>query len=390
MYRKFKADKIFTGEKFLEGENVLLTDNEGRIIDIVLEEDAGNDIESIDGILSPGFINCHCHLELSHLKEFIPKYSGLTDFVYKVVTERNFDEALILRSIAGAEDSMLKEGIVAVGDICNNTHTIPQKKNHRLYYHNFIEVAGFTESVSESRFKNAGEISEAFSKSLLVNSIVPHAPYSVSPTLLRKINSLPKNSILSIHNQEADDENIFFLKGDGDLVRMYEKMNIDISFFKPTGKTSLQSWLPQFTNGQSILLVHNVATQEQDLQFVKASTKHSSNNLSIYFCLCPNANLYISNKLPDVPLFVGNDCNIVLGTDSLASNSQLSIIEEINTLQQHFPELEMEMMLQWATMNGARALRIEKDFGSFEIGKKPGIIGIKKNENNKFRSERVL
>jgi cytosine/adenosine deaminase-related metal-dependent hydrolase len=84
--------------------------------------------------------------------------------------------------------------------------------------------------------------------------------------------------------------------------------------------------------------------------------------------------LYIENELPNVQMFVENNCNIVLGTDSYASNNQLSIFAEIKTIQKHFPALPLETILQWATFNGAKAIGIEDKFGSLHVGKKPGII----------------
>ena len=371
LYRKFSAEQIFTGNEIITGNQVLIADQEGVIIDIISAIDAGDGIEIFNGILSPGFINCHCHLELSHLKGSIPKKTGLVDFVFKIVTERHFEEEHILAAIEAAENEMIQNGIVAVGDICNNQLTIAQKKKGNLWYHNFIEASGFPPSVAKQRFQRSLDFYNAYKKELPANSIVPHAPYSVSPELFSMINDFPGNHVLTIHNQEIPDENEFFEKGTGDLLRMYEKMNIDISFFKPTRKTSLQTYLPYFTNGQSIILVHNVATSEKDIEFAKLQT--SNFKLQTYFCLCPNANLYISNKLPDINLFKDHD-NIVLGTDSLASNGQLSILEEMRTLQQNFPSLEQATLLQWATLNGAKALGIEKKYGSFEKGKKPGVV----------------
>ena len=371
LYRKFRADQIFTGHEILPGGRVLITDQEGVIKDIVNIEDAGDGIEIFDGILTPGFVNCHCHLELSHLKGFIPKQTGLVDFVFKIVTERHFEEEQILAAIEAAENEMIQNGIVAVGDICNNTFTIPQKVKGNLHYHNFIEASGFDPSIATHRFQRSLDFYNAYKKELPANSIVPHAPYSVSPELFGMINNLPGNHLLTIHNQEIPDENELFEKGTGDLLKMYEKMNIDISFFKPSGKTSLQTYLPYFTKEQSIILVHNVSTFEKDIEFTKRQTKNYK--LQTFFCLCPNANLYISNKLPDINLFSDHN-NIVLGTDSLASNDRLSILEEIRTLQQNFATLKPATLLQWATLNGARALGIENMYGSFEKGKKPGVV----------------
>ena len=132
--------------------NVLITDKEGVVESIVPLQDAGDDIEVFNGILCPGFINAHCHLELSHLKGLIPEKTGLVEFVFKIITERHFAEGEILAAIATAEEEMLQNGIVAVGDICNNTLTISQKKQQRLHYHNFIEVSGFVPAFAKDRF----------------------------------------------------------------------------------------------------------------------------------------------------------------------------------------------------------------------------------------------
>ncbi len=342
------------------------------VVDVIASTEAGDGIERFDGILSPGFINCHCHLELSHMRGHIPKHTGLVDFVLKVVNERHYEEPEILSAIEKAEEEMLHNGIVAVGDICNNTLTIPQKLKGRLMYHNFMEASGFPPPVAETRFNRSADFYNEYSKRLPSNSIVPHAPYSVSPDMFRMINEFPGNDLLTMHNQEIAEENELFKKGTGDLLRMYAKMGIDVSFFKPSGKSSLQTVLPCFTNKQSLILVHNVCTSEEDIDFLKPQT--SNPKPQTFFCLCPNANLYISNKLPDVMMFITKGVDIVLGTDSLASNDQLSILEEMKTIQENAAQVDLASLLQWATVNGARALQMNDVLGSFEKGKRPGIV----------------
>jgi aminodeoxyfutalosine deaminase len=392
LYRKFKADQVFTGFEILDAGTILITTAEGVIVDMVDIADAGDDIEILKGMLSPGFINCHCHLELSHMKGLIPKHTGLVDFVLRVVNDRHFETEQILIAIEKGESEMLQNGIVATGDICNNELTIPQKAKGRLLYHNFIEASGFPPAVAETRFKRAVDIYNSYSALFPANSIVPHAPYSVSPEIFGMVNALRDNDVLTIHNQEIAAENELFKTGKGEVLRMYELMGIDISFFKPSGKSSLQTWLPYFTKDQSIISVHNVFTSQEDISFSKKQT--ANRELQTFFCLCPNANLYISNALPDLPMLVRNSCDIVLGTDSLASNDQLSILEEMKILYQHFPQPDLETVLSWATINGARALKLEDGLGSFEKGKKPGLVlienleGLKLNENSS--SKRIL
>ena len=87
------------------------------------------------------------------------------------------------------------------------------------------------------------------------------------------------------------------------------------------------------------------------------------------------------NILPDIELLVKQGCQLVLGTDSLASNRQLSIAGEMKTIRQHFPKITTEEMLKWATSNGAKALQLDALLGSFEKGKKPGVVSMDENES---------
>jgi aminodeoxyfutalosine deaminase len=372
---KFAAGKIFDGYVFHE-DAALITDENGSVREILPADEAGENIQQFDGILCPAFINCHCHLELSHLKGLIPERTGLVDFVVDVVSKRHFPEEMITAAIEKAEDEMLASGIIATGDICNNTLSLPQKGKGRMYYHNFIEASGFHPSIAGQRFERSvaffREYARHYSIPVESNSIVPHAPYSVSDELWDKIVCFPGNHLLTIHNQETADETEWFMNKQGDLSRMYEKMNIDVSFFQSPGKSSLETTLPRLMPNQTLILVHNVHTTEEDLQFAR----HNAINNTLFWCLCPNANLYISSTLPPVDLIVKHDCDIVLGTDSLASNHRLSILEEIKTVKKNFPWLTIGQLLKWATSNGARALQMDTMLGSFESGKTPGVICI--------------
>lgn len=382
-FKKFKADKIFDGFRFLKTNKVLVTAEDGSIIEILDEHEAGDDINYHPGILCPGFINCHCHLELSHMKNMIPEQTGLVRFVTDVVQQRHVPEEKILEAIGTAEDEMIRNGIVAVGDICNNGLTIPQKTGRRISYHNFIEASGFNPAIVEERFERAKNIYREYQDAALSASIVPHAPYSVSDELWERIIHFPGNHLLTIHNQETAEENEWFETKTGDFSRLYEKLNIDVAFYKQSGKTSLRSYLSKFLAEQSLILVHNVHTSEQDILFAKSGEVKSR----LSWCLCPNANLYITGQLPAVEMLVKHDCEIVFGTDSLASNHQLNIVEEMKTIHLHFPEISLGTIFKWATINGAKALGLDAAFGSFETGKKPGVVCVNESLD---KTERLL
>ena len=379
-YRKFQADHLFTGYEWLSNDSVLITSAEGEIVDIVPTEAAGEGINRFSGILSPGFVNCHCHLELSHMKGIVPQNTGMVDFLVRVIQQRGFDAEIIKKAIEEAENSMLQNGIVAVGDICNTANTVEQKKAGRLLYHNFIETMGFIEATATQRFEASRAVYDQFARLYRTpaesNSIVPHAPYSVSPALFQLITRFPGNHLLTIHSQESAAEREFIEKGAGDFHRLYQALGIDISFYKPAITQSLLSTLSHFLPTQSLILVHNTNTTEADLLSI-ADCQLPIGNL--FFCICANANEYIGNPLPDIDLLRKYNAAIVVGTDSLASNHQLSVLAELQTIQSHFPHIETKELLQWATLNGAKALELDDAVGSFEPGKTPGVLVIKED-----------
>jgi aminodeoxyfutalosine deaminase len=378
-YAKFRAHQLFDGYNLREDDAVLVTTEDGIVDAIVPIADAGDNVQILTGILSPGFINCHCHLELSHMKAAIPEGTGLVSFVSQVMQNRHVAEEKIREAIGKAEDEMFGNGIVAVGDICNNTLTIPQKMKRRIRYHNFIEASGFHPAIAEERFQRAVSIFNEYTRQLAItrssNSIVPHSPYSVSDPLWKKIIHFPGNHLMCIHNQESPVEDELFITGQGDLLKLYHTLGIDISFFKASGKTSLQTYLHHFTSNQQLILVHNVCTKKNDLDILGSA----AGPINLFFCLCPNANLYITGKLPPVEMLYKENVRIVLGTDSIASNRQLSILAEMKTIQQNFPAIQMDELFKWATLNGAQALGMDNVLGSFEKGKQPGVILVNKD-----------
>ena len=368
LYRKFTADHIFTGNEIIDSNFVLITTAEGVVTGIVAKEDAGSDIEVLEGMLCPGFINAHCHLELSHLKNVIPAGTGLVQFVQQVITQRSpLDEAKLL-AMHAAETEMYNSGIVAIGDICNTADTISIKQKSKLHWHNFIEVSGFVNAAAMQRLEAAKTIAALFAAEQQKHSLSPHAPYSVSKTLFEQLNIETCNQLITIHNQECAAEDELYQNKTGNFLSLFKNFGIDISSFAPTGKTSLQSWLPFFANNQSVISVHNTFTSHADIAF-------ASQHPHLYFCLCINANKYIEQKIPPIDLLRKNKANIILGTDSYASNWHLNILEEIKTIQQATSfNIPLQEILQWATINGAHALQMDDVLGSFEKGKKPGVI----------------
>lgn len=368
--RYITADYIFPITSPPIKNGTLIIDEDGKILEIVYTEHRVPDLERYNGILCPGFINAHCHLELSHMKGLINEGAGLTGFISELLQKQKFvNGEIIKKHIENAEKEMIANGIVAVGDISNTQNSFSQKEKGNLFYHTFIELFDLIPEKAKEVYDKGMDFGRNYQSVVSCQwSVVPHAPYSVSNELFQLISeaAIKNDFILSMHNQESENENELFLSKTGKMMELFKSIGISTEHFKKSGKSSLQSCLPLLPKEKKILLVHNIFTDKEDIQFAQYSK-------NIYWCFCPNANLYIENRLPDFNLFLDKNVTCCIGTDSFASNWNLSILDELKTISKHAPEISLQILLQWATINGAEFFGIKNHFGSFEKNKKPGI-----------------
>jgi cytosine/adenosine deaminase-related metal-dependent hydrolase len=392
--RKISAHFILDGRGKSYNKGILTVDENGTIVDIhdthgILNESAG--VEFFSGILVPGFVNAHCHLELSHMKSRFDEGEGFVAFIKQVTQSRNNDPAKILLAAQNADLQMYKNGIVAVGDISNESSVFEVKYSSKINYYTFIEALGVVPDRAEMAFDHAKSALKAAEQMGLKAGIVPHAPYSISKPLFEAIaaEAVRNDSILSIHSQETTEEDELFRTGSGGIAgHLQDNLSIDTSFFCPTGESALYSTLRFLPSVNNLLLVHNLNTSQSDIDFI-AKVRMLCKT---WFVLCPASNLYIQNKLPDIGLLRENQLQICLGTDSLGSNHQLSILEEMRIIQSAYPDLPLSELITWATFNGATALKMADWAGSIEVGKRPGLnllTGLNMNEKKLQSSTRV-
>lgn len=377
------ADWIFPVNQQPIKNGVIGINEDGSIFAILSAEEAQGikNVKHYGGVIVPGFINTHCHLELSHLRGRVEEKTGLTAFIKQILSQRQQPEEEIISAMQNADAEMYENGIVAVGDISNLLISKSVKLKSKIYYHTFVEVFGFNRP-SEPIITSGIEIKKGFEP--LKASVVPHAPYSVSASLFNEIEKVTTvHDISSIHNQETIGENELFEKGIGKFADFFAELGIAQSDAHNSGENSLRYHLPKLSKKVNTLLVHNTFSSKADVDFAKQTHQ------KIYWCLCPNANIYIESNLPDVDLLKNEDLKITLGTDSLASNHQLNILAEMQTLQDQ-KNISFEECLRWATLNGAEFLGIDAQYGSLEKGKKPGIILIGLAEEGMIKKETTI
>jgi aminodeoxyfutalosine deaminase len=370
--RKISADLIYTIDTAPLQNAVLIIDNEGKILAIENRKDHdAASVEHHQGIITPGFINTHCHLELSHMKGLVETGTTLIPFITNVVQRRGADAEIIQDAIARADQDMYDAGIVAVGDISNVIDTFATKAKSKLRYYTFVEMFDFLQEdnaqATYDQYKSVYDALENNDKD--ARSAVPHAPYSVSKNLFQHINALngATPQTISIHNQETKPEMDLFLHGNGDFVSFYSKFGISLDTFEPSGKASIDYALQNMEAQHRSLFVHNTLTSLEDIQAAQAWSPNT------YWATCANANLYIENRMPNYQHFLDAKARVTIGTDSLTSNWQLSVLEEMKTILRFQSYLDFDTVIRWATLNGAEALGFDAQLGSISLGKTPGL-----------------
>ena len=334
----------------------------------------GEDV--LPGALVPGFVNTHCHVELSHLHRKFRKGTGMAGFI---------DQINELRDWAGREvkqqlvkewmDKMWADGVSAMADISNDDSSFDVKSTHKMYTRTFLEVFGSEPHMCEGVMAEVTELGRVADKAGIDAAPTPHSCYTMSPQLLSASAAAGlAKGYLSYHSQESQEEEDLLRSGSG---AMYEnRKRSGMSTPPVTGESSLKYFLDRLADAkpapydEHILLVHNVCLAQDDID----AAKKVMNN--VYWAVCPLSNIFIHNALPPIPLMRRNGLAITLGTDSLSSNDDLDMVKEMYCLHANFPEVPMSEILTWASLNGASFLSKEDTLGSLSAGKKPGVVRI--------------
>ena len=178
--RKLSAHYIFTSSGQPLKYGIIILDDDGRILDLIdtkgkLKEEAN--LEFYPGILAPGFVNAHCHLELSHLLDTIPKKSGITGFIEQISAKRFDNKNNVEKAASSYATEIYRTGTSAVADIVNTSDTIRIKKDSPVYWHSFVEIFGLNSSDAGKIWTSGIELKEKFDQAGLSASISPHAAF---------------------------------------------------------------------------------------------------------------------------------------------------------------------------------------------------------------------
>ena len=348
-------------------------EEDGTVVRTGVCEDPAKEPVFLDGALVPGFVNAHCHVELSYMKGLFRKGTGMAGFIDQINELRDTKSLeQKVSDLTQAMDSLWEQGVVAMADISNCDDSFAVKARHPMYTRTFLEVFG-TEP------EDCGAVMEGVRKLKAVAdgfgidaAPTPHACYTMSPELVTAVSAEGlKSGFLSFHSEETEEEEEMLKYGSG---KMWEnRVKAGMSVPPVTGKSSLLYFIDRLLQGhpapfdEHILLVHECCMDQEGIDAVKAVMNHP------FVAVCPLSNLFIHNALPPIDLMRRNGLKVCVGTDSLSSNDDLRIVDELFCLQRNFPEVPLGELFTWASRNGAEFLS-KPEFGALEAGKKPGLV----------------
>jgi cytosine/adenosine deaminase-related metal-dependent hydrolase len=347
------------------------------------------------GALVPGFVNGHCHVELSHLYKKFRKGTGMAGFIDQINELRDWaGNDVKARLVQEWMDKMWADGVSAMADISNDESSFEVKKAHKMYTRTFLEVFGSEPEMCDDVMTGVRALNVQADEAGIDAAPTPHSCYTMSPQLLSASAAAGlERGFISYHSQESQEEEDLLLTGTG---AMYEnRKRSGMSTPPVTGESSLKYFIERLADAkpapydEHILLVHNVCLSQDDID----AAKKVMNNA--YWAVCPLSNIFIHNALPPIPLMRENNLSVIVGTDSLSSNDDLDMVKELICLHENFPQVSMTQLLQWACHNGARFLKKDDVLGTLTVGKKPGLVLISNvdadgNLTGKSRSRRII
>jgi cytosine/adenosine deaminase-related metal-dependent hydrolase len=347
-------------------------------------------VEYYNGVVIPALVNGHCHLELSYMRGGIARGGGFTAFVAGISRLRaGVSPEAAVAAASYWDVRMAADGVGLVGDICNGDVTFAAKAQSSLRYHSFVELFGFERDEFNRKehkgFSQRAQNNSAYCDQLAVKkpfeqsvaallneaaelgleaSTTPHSTYSLGDakfTTACDCQLSTFNFQLSIHFMESRAERELFRKR-GELWESYRSQGFDVlpDFDLLRWGSPVERLCGLVPAQRRIMLIHNTFLEQDELD---ALQNHFGDNLTLV--LCPRSNLHITGQLPPVEMLRRSGVRIAVGTDSLATNASLSMVDELKL----FTDVPLEELLQWATASGAAALGMEQEYGAIEVGR---------------------
>jgi cytosine/adenosine deaminase-related metal-dependent hydrolase len=350
----------------------VVTIDRERIVAVTEASQASGPVRDLgDVALLPSFVNAHTHLEFSHLKAPLGRAGmPLIEWLPLAIAERQNRNHQAAESIAlGVQESLLA-GTCAVGEIAT-ADAAAYKSAEEVAIAQFLEVIGFSRARAASAFASVAERLAAARKVSSAVGLSPHAPYTVSPALLRQLVDLACEERLGVamHLAESREELELLADGAGPFRELLEARSMWDPAAIPAGSRPLD-YLRLLAEAPRALVIHGNYLDRDEHEFLAA---HADRLTLVY---CPRTQAYFAHPPYPLAKVAALGVRVALGTDSRASNPDLNLLAEVRHVARHHADVAPDALLAMATLNAARAIGCEQEYGSITAGKFANLVAL--------------
>lgn len=321
----------------------------------------------------PGLSNTHTHLELSGLRGRVAPAASMPEWVQELILTRRAPDAAPPDAIEAAVAEARACGTALVGDVGNTLASLEPLGRSGIAGVVFKELLGFDVSPVAAAAMVREEAVEAarLGSPRLRVALAAHAPYSVSPGLLRELGAAMRRGgagPYGVHLAESADEVEFLASGTGRWRTLLDALGVwspewQVPACRPVEYLDRLGFL-----GPGLLAAHGVQLTPAELERLA--------HADVTLVACPRSNAWTGAGEPPVRSFYESGVRIAIGTDSLASCPDLNVFGELLAMRRLAPEVPASRLLHSATLEGARALGFEQEFGSIEPGKQAALLAV--------------
>ncbi len=347
-----------------------------RIVGVFSGDDPrsrSRDIETIDFgdvAVLPGLVNAHTHLELSWMRGQVAPSDSMPTWAARLIALRRQQGAEPRSPIATAITEARASGTALVGDVTNTLAADQCLRESPLAGAMFYELLGFNAIEAEQLVANAGNALDGLeARSGWTRTIVPHAPYSVSPDLFRAIGKAAGDRPMSIHIGESRDEMTFLQDATGAWRELLDRLGAWNDRWKPPGCGPVEYLERLGLLNDRLMAVHGTQLPDDELRRLAAA--------GATLVTCPRSNRWTGAGTPPIERFYSSGVRVAIGTDSLASVEDLNLFAELGFAHRLAPHVPARRLLESATIGGATALGFDSEYGTIEAGKRAALIAVR-------------
>ena len=332
-----------------------------------------------EATLIPGLVNAHTHLDLTNSADSVQRTPKFTDWVFQIVGKRT--PSAIEPSVRQGVQQSLAGGVTTVGDIDGTGGTAQILRDTPIRKVVFCEVLGFSGDSNATGLARLTAYLDSVPvpDSLLTPALSPHAPYSTSADIYRQC--VASGLSVCTHIAETKEELEFLSSGTGAFVDYLEAFGISTAGWHPPQATPVQYMKTLGVLRKNSLLAHCNYLTDADITMLAES------GASVVFC--PRSHHYFYHTDHPIVQLVERGINVTIGTDSLASNWSLSLLDELKFLARTQPCISPETLFDMVTYNGAKALGLEQ-VGRLEKDWQADIIAVKIPNDGRPAIEQIL